>query len=429
MLKFLKSLLGAAPDIDITLKESEVMSWLAEREESARESLHAEVGEPMRTIRIATANLQLTVNNLQGADQNPEAHPRIKSIAKNSLPLFLRAMNTSLAKELPDDPEEFYAAAIECVKGCLNAVRGQGRYLMVAFPDEMKDIKAGIDAIGREINAMTKAIGRYKDEASRITASRDISVALSGARKDGENLFEKEERINERLAGIAQRLDEIAAETARLSVDESLVSFEAGRARCAEIVKERDDLLRHYAALTMTASHVFRKAEKIAIRKKLSKEVHILKDAMEILSHHEVATAESVTAALTAACPVVQKMIHDGDILLKNKDERAVFSDTVAFSVEVGGLCTKYCDVAGRYLKEEESLLSHPVPARLRSLEREKVQLEIMRAREEQEHRDLLVARKDREDTIPPLQEELAKKLGEVRGETVQLKRDEPVRG
>ena len=66
------------------------------------------------------------------------------------------------------DPEEFYEAAVECVKGCLNAVRGQGRYLMVAFPEEMKDIKAGIDAIGREINVMTKAIGRFKDKSSRL---------------------------------------------------------------------------------------------------------------------------------------------------------------------------------------------------------------------------------------------------------------------
>ena len=52
-----------------------------------------------------------------------------------------------------------------------------------------------------------------------------------------------------------------------------------------------------------------------------------------------------------------------------------------------------------------------------------------MHAREEQEHRDLLVARKELEDAIPLLQEELAKKLGEMRGETVQLQANEPVRG
>ena len=49
-----------------------------------------------------------------------------------------------------------------------------------------------------------------------------------------------------------------------------------------------------------------------------------------------------VARALDMACPVVQKMIDDGDILLKNKEERAIFSDTGKFSGEVSGLCTRY---------------------------------------------------------------------------------------
>ncbi len=138
----------------------------------------------MRTIRNAAATLQLTVNNLKGADQDPETHPKIKSIAKNSLPLFIKAMNSSLAKELPEDPEEFYAAAVESVKGALNTVRGQGRYLMVAFPDEMKATKTGIDAVGREINVMTKSLGRHKETTARIGAVRAAYGALGDATND-----------------------------------------------------------------------------------------------------------------------------------------------------------------------------------------------------------------------------------------------------
>ena len=427
MLKFLKSLLGPSPGSTITLAERDIPAWLSERETAARAVLEAEVAEPVRAVRMAVARLQLTVNNLQDADQDHEAHPRIKSIAKNSLPLFLKAMNTSLAKELPEDPREFYTAAVECVRIALNAVRGQGRYLTVALPDEMKDIRAGIDAIGHEINTMTKALGRYNEESARIAAAREAMAAFSGARAEHAASFGREERIRERIAGTARRLDEIMAETARLSADESLGTLDAVRARCDTLTKERDDLLRHYAALSMTSSHVFRKAEKIAVRKKLSKEVRILKEAMEILSHHEVATAAEVTGALDAACPVVLGMIGEGDILLKNREERTVFSDTSAFSAEMGALCTKYGESVEQCRKEEEILLSHPVPARLRSLEREKGQLESMRAHEEQEHSTLLAARKEREDALPRLKEDLVKKLGEMRGETVQLQENEPV--
>ena len=149
------------------------------------------------------------VNNLKEAEQDPQTHPKIKSIAKNSLPLFLKAMNSSLAKELPDEPEEFYAAAVECVKGALNAVRGQGRYLMVAFPDEMKETKAGIDAIGREINVMTKSLGRFKAEMARVGAARAAYTALIDARSDLDRSFAKEERIRSRIAesaGVSMQL-------------------------------------------------------------------------------------------------------------------------------------------------------------------------------------------------------------------------------
>jgi hypothetical protein len=429
MLKFLKSLIGSAPEKQVSLTFEEVPLWLDDREKAAHDAVSAEVQDPIHNIRNATANLQLMVNNLKGADQDPETHPKIKSIAKNSLPLFLKAMNFSLAKELPDEPEEFYTSAVECVKGALNAVRGQGRYLMVAFPEEMKGTKAGIDAIGREINVMTKALGRFKAETARVEAARTAYTALRDARSDLERSFGKEERIRSRIAEICERLDAITGEMARHSADPALLTLDAERVRCAELVRQRDELMRHYASLTMTSSHVLRKAEKIATRKHLSKEVHILKDAMDILSDHEIAAAETIARALDMACPVVQTMIDDGDILLKNKEERAIFSDTGKFSGEVSGLCTRYRELEKQCLKSEECLLSHPVLSRMKALEREKEQLKTMRVHEEEEQKDLLEWRTKLNASVPLLEEELVKKLHEIVGETVQFQMNEPVRG
>jgi len=429
MLKFLKSLLGSAPEKKISLTFEEIPSWLDEQEKAAGESIREEVQGPMHNIRNATANLQMLVNNLKDADQDPEAHPKIKSIAKNSLPLFLKAMNTSLSKELPDEPEEFYTTAVECVKGALNAVRGQGRYLSAAFPEEMKATRTGIDAIGREMNVMTRSLSLFKAQTSRILAARTAYAALCDARKDLELSFGKEERIKTRMNEVSARLDAVATETARLSVDPSLPALDTERVRCAELVRQRDDLLRRYASLTMTASHVFRKAEKIAARKNLSKEVHACKDAMEILSDHEVAEAKTVASALDAVCPLVQKMIDEGDILLKNKEERAVFSDTGKLSGELYGLSTRYRELEKHCRESEEGLLSNPVLARLRSLEREKEQLEGMRVHEEMQQKDLVEWRTKLQASVPLLEEELVKKLEEMAGETVQFQMNEPARG
>jgi hypothetical protein len=276
---------------------------------------------------------------------------------------------------------------------------------------------------------MTKAIGRFNEESTRIHATRTAYAALCEARKDQERAVGKEERIRARIVEITGRLDIISTEITRLSSDPSLQLLDAERGRYADLVRQRDDHLRHYASLTMTASHVFRKAEKIATRKHLSKEVHLLKDAMDILSDHTVASAELITHALDAACPVVQKMIDDGDIILKNKEEHAVFSDSRKFCGEVSGLCRRYRDLEARCREAEEGFVNHPVLARLRSLEREKEQLKSMQVHEEEEHRQLLLWRTRILASSPLLQEELVKKLKEMIGETVQLKMGEPVRG
>ena len=95
----------------------------------------------------------------------------------------------------------------------------------------MKVTKTGIDEIGREINVMTKAIGRFKEKSARTGAARTAYTALSDARRDLERSVGKEERIKARIAEITGRLDIISAETARLSADPSLQLLDAERGR------------------------------------------------------------------------------------------------------------------------------------------------------------------------------------------------------
>ncbi|MDD1702237.1 MAG: hypothetical protein LUQ31_04575 [Methanoregula sp.] len=423
MLKFLKSIFGSSSGDTVSLAPDAIPGWLDEREKQVRAALDAEAEEPMNNIRNSMSSLQLIVNNLKGADQDPETHPKIKSIAKNSLPLFLKAMNSALAKELPEEPEAFYAASVECVKGCLNTVRGQGRYLLVAFPDEMKATKTGIDVIGHEINRMTKTLGQYTKEMARINAAREACATVIDTHKDLKRSVGKEERTRARIAEISGQLKGITEETGRLNNDPSLEMLKEDQAAFDELAKQRDDFLRLYVSNTMTASHVLRKAEKIASRKHLAKEIHILNEAMEVLSDHEVSDAGTIVSVLAAACPVTKKMIGDGDLLLKNKEERAVFSDTEKFGRDLGELCTKYHEIAAECQKAETRIVSHPVTTRLRTLEREKKQLESMHLREEEGLTELIEWREKTEASIPELQSALEKRLGEVTGQSVTIAR------
>jgi hypothetical protein len=427
MLKFLKNILPAKKENIFSISFGDIPEWLDKRERVARETAKSEMETPVRNIRNATANLQLIVNNLKGAEQDPETHPKIKSIAKNSLPLFLKAMNASLAKELPEDNDEFYAAAVEMLKNCLNAVRGQGRYLMVAFPGEMKATKTGIDVIGREINAMTGALARYKKETVGIAAAKQAYTALMDIRKDAIKSAEREKRTTTRIHEISDRLSAIAGELQQLSADELSQSLMMQKTRYSELEKQRDTVMRTYASLSMTASHVFRKAEKIANRKRQTTEMHILKKTMEILSDHHVAKSEEISAALNAACPIAQRMIIEGEISLKNREERAMFADTAHFCTELSIASARYQELSIECDKAGQDLAVHPIISRMNSLERERTQLQHTHAHEVETQKELLEWREKTNISMPKIQEELIKKMGEMVGETVQILGDDQV--
>ncbi len=188
--------------------------------------------------------------------------------------------------------------------------------------------------------------------------------------------------------------------------------------------RERDDMVRSYAALSMTASHVFRKAEKIAARQKHPSEISALRHAMELLSDHSMPDPEELSGMLSAACPIAEQMIRNGEIALKNKEEQAIFSDYPRFCQDMQMMCRELRVREAACAAARERVTIHPVLTRINSLERERHQLESMLSKEKQALRELEEWRLKTGEKIPVLVEELRIKIGEIVGENVQLQID-----
>jgi hypothetical protein len=425
MYKFLKDLLKKKEPDNITLTFGAVPAWLDEHEKILRSTLRTETDIPVQNIRNATAQLRHIVNGIADAEHDPAIHPKLKTIAKNSLPLFVKAMKASLAKDLPEDIEEFYSAAVESVKGCLNSTRGQGRYLQVVFPEEMKAVKSGIDAIGREINGITTSLTVYRN---KITLSREVRTlynALLDIRTDSEKAREKDTRIHTRIAEITSRIDLLKKELESLSVDARMDEIRKIQFTLQECEKKRDELFRAYTTRSMTASHVFRKAEKIATKQRHPAEISALRRVIDLLSDHTVPDPDDLASALTLACPLAERMIGADNIILKNKEERGIFSDTGQFCTEMRTACTDVRNQETECRNIQDSLSSHPVRVKINTLEREKTQLEHMLEKENQEQKDLIEWREKIVEKIPFLEKELGNKIEGMMGKGVQLRFDD----
>jgi hypothetical protein len=367
---------------------------------------------PIQKIRNSAAQLQHIVNSISGSEHDPALHPKLKAVARNSLPLYVKAMNASLTKPLSDDIEPFYTDAVECIKSCLNSNRGQGRYLQAVFPEEMKAVKMAIDGMGREINILTAALATYQKRKAAIDEVNALYQSVMDMQEDMERSIDKEGRITARINEITARIGAIGREESELASDaEANREVNECRAALAEKTKNQDEVTRNYAARSMTASHVFRKAEKIAAKQHHAADVSSLKHAIDILSDHNLPDPSSLRTALDAACPVAQRMIAAGEIPLKNREERDVFSDINAFCATMSGLCSELaaCEEACR--SAEAALLTHLMVVRGNSLMREKTQLSSMLEKEQQSHCELVQWKAKTTEKIPAVTEELRKKI------------------
>lgn len=424
MRDFFKKLFGGKEPELVHVAFDSIPDLLSEREAAAQAVLAEKTEEPKQNIRNAVAQLQLLVSTIAGAEHDPTIHPKLKSIAKNTLPQYIRAMNTSLSKELPADTEEFYLATIECVKNCLNSIKGPGRYLQMVFPEEMKASRSGTDVIGREINSITAALGVYRKEMMEINQARTLYATIRDTGSDLARAAEKGQRTVQRIHEISGRVAAIELEIAAMPSDPRMADADERRSSLKNLERERDEQARAYAALSMTTAHVLRKAEKIASKQKHPIEIAHLKQAMILLSDHELPDPAELETALAAACPIADRMIALGEISLKNKEERAVFSDTVRFCQDMGVTCSGLRKQEEAYRNAQEALLAHPVLVKAGSLERERTQLGVMLEKERNAQKELEDWQQKTKGHIPSLTEELRKKVGGIIGKNVQFQDD-----
>jgi hypothetical protein len=425
MYNFIKNLMSPKKPAPVIITFNSIPAWVTGREQSARKALEEAAKAPMQNIRNSAAQLQLIVNNISGSEHDPALHPKLKSVAKNSLPLYIKAMNAALVKPLSDDIEEFYTDAVECVKSSLNSNRGQGRYLQAVFPEEMKDVKMTIDAMGKELNILTSALTTYQKQKAAIGEVTTLHQSILDMQEDMQRTAEKEHRTIARISEITGRIEAIEREETELASDaDGNRAVDDCKSALAEKVKKHNDVTRNYAARSMTASHVFKKAEKIAVKQHQTADVSSLKNAIAILSHHDLPDPSSLSTALAAACPVVQRMIAAEEIPLKNREEREVFSDTGAFCTMMSELCAELAACDEICKNAENALSTHPIVVRGNSLMREKTQLNNMLIKEQQLHHELEQWKTKTTVKIPVVIEEIREKIEGIIGGSVQLQTD-----
>jgi hypothetical protein len=274
--------------------------------------------------------------------------------------------------------------------------------------------------MGREINTVTGHLAKYRREMQDIASVRLTYATVMDLKTDFNTSADKDRRISQRISEITRRLEAIETEETALAGDDRQAIVAAKKHELSTIVKARDEVARSYSAHSMTASHVFRKAEKIAARQHHTSEIAMLDRAMDLLSSHEIPDGSQLAEVLSAACPIAERMITAGDIILKNKEERIIFSDIPQFCATIRETCLELATREEEVRHTENALATDPLLMKIGSLAREKAHLKTMLEKERLAKQDIEDWRAKTREKIPVLTEELRKKM-ESMEENVQI--------
>ncbi|MCK9317361.1 MULTISPECIES: hypothetical protein [unclassified Methanoculleus] len=311
----------------LELSFDDLPAWLDAREEEIGRRLSDAVRPSEEAIGGTLDHLREAVARMETAEGDEEVHPRLRDISKKALPLFMKSMTQILSREPSGDPETFYATAVETLKGVLKAMKGQGKYLSSAYPDEMKEIRTVAKDLGREINTMTEAItrareGRQQVEDARksyesLVRIREEHVAAAGqVRECGTALAEAERTIREAEEGLAA-LKLRPEYTRKHEIEE----------RMRELDALDTETGREIAAFRTPAIHLFRKAEKVAGKVGDTATAAAIGRVLDACTGSLPDDEEDLPDLIEAVMPATLAMIRQGDLLLKNQDEVRLFSD------------------------------------------------------------------------------------------------------
>jgi predicted nucleic acid-binding Zn-ribbon protein len=369
MFKFLKNTFKSEESGVFSIPCQELPGWLDGREQQLREDLASRTADARNRIVSARERLLALVDSLSAAGQQEAHHPKLGQVTKNTLPLFEKAMHSACSRKLPEEPEEFYKAVAESLKGCISSLKGQGRYIQGVYPTETYRMRLIIDEIGKEVNSITPVIAEIRDKRAVIREMRLLHTDLLRIHAIAADTGKTGAVISGRITSLEEDLTTVRAEQAGMEASSSSGDVAGIRRQVEDAGSRLDEAARDLAGVINVILHVFRKAEKMAGRRQDTALTKSLKSSVSVIERYESAGGEEVIGAVTASLPRVLEMIGSGDIALKNKEEKAVFAGASQVISSISSGFERYQQSLDTFQTLNESIAAHPHTRRQKEIE------------------------------------------------------------
>ncbi len=375
MFKFIKDILKPESG-PFTIPYQQIPEWLAAEDEVLDGELKSATSAARVPLEHAIRNLQGAADELSGAEVNAEVHARLGKIVQSSLPLFVRALNTSTSRPLPEEPEAFYAAAVEILKGALKSLSGPGRYLRAAFPEEMRGIRTTLDTFGREVNALSEKFAAIRSQKAVLQEVRKNLADLNSARIAHAALLERQKAAVEDAARHEERQSDARGRLERLRQEAGYVDVQATADRINESARQIESLEREFSTLAAPLSRISLKVQKVAARQGDKTVERTMGSFIDALQGFPLTAGSDLMRAAQDAVPLLHQKLESHAVEVKSREERELLARPDQLVRRIGELVQRYRETAAQRDSLAQQIETNPVLVQEKALEEEIRQIE-----------------------------------------------------
>jgi len=387
MAGFLKSIFGKKEESPGTLEFSlgEVSPWLDTCEDKIHSGLDDLVLASRERAVVAIETLKVQVGDLgrlqPPADQTMS--PKLRRVVEQGIPRFVAAMEKTLDTRLSAVPGEYYDDCVGIIAGTAKNMKGPGRYLATVFPREMKEIRATLDIIGRDVNVLGKRLGPARTEMEAIDSARAVVSAIEAAIAEYKLLEQNEAEL---MAVIGRENADLAAAQENIAALMQGDEKKAADALSAEIsgLEEREQgIARDFEQLRSRSANVFRKAVHAAESEGNAGAAATIEVFRTSLTTPAAIDLEVTVVQYRALYPALRALIKSHEGIVKNRDEEELFFDEGHFIGLLSALSGRWEENAARLRECRERLAASAVCRHIAEAEKTVHVIEVRKAMDE----------------------------------------------
>lgn len=217
---------------------SELKKWLEEKREAKRKEVEKEAQPLIRDIHHTLEELRELTMELKNKDLPPEIPKRPRKIIKTSRPAFVEGLSKSLNLGKNLTLEELQVKLPESLNKIGKLLASKGRYLPLAFSDEL-------EAIGKRANQLLREGEKLKSFSLRdknLEQSLLQYAKIKQFQKELKKLAVSQEQIKQQLTKLHQEKKNLEEEAKEIEKSEKMKDFLQEQIWQKEIIQEKEKI-------------------------------------------------------------------------------------------------------------------------------------------------------------------------------------------